>query len=62
MIVHKCDVCKTEMSAWLNVEVSIGAMADYINIADLIPLRGKKECCKRCFARIIEDGVNREES
>ena len=62
MIVHKCDVCKAEMSAWLIVEVNVGAMADYVNVADLLPRRGKKEYCKRCFVRIIENGANGEES
>ena len=53
MIIHKCDICGEEMfGAWLVINTDIDAVHSTINVAKLIPLKGKVEVCERCYDQL----------
>ena len=53
MIIHKCDICGEEMyGAWLVINTNIDAVHSTINVAKLIPLKGKVEVCERCYDQL----------
>ena len=53
MIVYKCDKCGREMKRWLVLKVDIGAMADWVNVGDLIKHKGTRMLCEDCFGRVF---------
>lgn len=54
MIIHRCDSCSKEMSAWISITTKPDAVNSYTNISDLLGCQSTMELCKDCYLKMVE--------
>ena len=54
MIVHKCDICGSELGVWIKVATSIEATYDGTNVSNLLNLLGNYDICTDCAAKLVD--------
>ena len=54
MTVFKCDICKKEITVWMNVNISVGGTNHLINVADMLQYQGYREMCLDCFKKFYD--------
>ena len=53
MIIRKCDCCGQEITAYVQVQTTICATNDYVNVSDMLHLQKKLDLCKSCAEKSI---------
>lgn len=55
MIIRKCDCCGQEINVFVQVQTTIHATNDYVNVSDMLHLQKKLDLCKSCAEKVFEN-------
>lgn len=54
MTVYKCDICKKEITIWMNVNICVGGTNQLMNVSDLLQYQGSYQMCISCFKKFYD--------
>lgn len=60
MIIHRCDSCGKEMSAWISITTKPDTVNSFTNISDLLGCQLTMELCEDCYIKMLE-GIGGDE-